>query len=104
MDAVLILTTVPDAEMGRRIARALVEERLAACVNVHGPMTSVYRWRGAVEEESELQLAIKTTSVRIDAVRRRVAELHSYELPEFLVLSVAGGSDRYLDWLRSETT
>lgn len=99
---VLILTTVPDDDRAEMLARALVEERLAACVNVHAPMVSVYRWKGAVERELERQIVIKTTRGRVPAVEERVRALHSYELPEFLVVPVDGGSQAYLDWVREE--
>jgi periplasmic divalent cation tolerance protein len=103
-DAVLILTTVPDGDLGETIARRLVEERMAACVSVSTPMTSVYRWRGVVERETERQMVIKTTRERVAAVQARLAELHPYELPEFLVLSVSDGSAAYLDWVATETS
>jgi periplasmic divalent cation tolerance protein len=98
-DVVIVLTTVPEGEVGEQIARALVEERLAACVNVLAPMTSVYRWEGRVEHERERQLVIKTSRDRVALVQARVAELHSYDLPEFLVLPVADGSAAYLGWV-----
>lgn len=98
-DVVIVLTTVPDGDLGDTIARALVEERLAACVNVHPAMTSVYRWEGRVAQERERQLVIKTTRDRVGPVQARVAELHSYDLPEFLVLPVADGSAAYLGWV-----
>ena len=102
-DIVLILTTTPDGDLGNRIARALVDERLAACVNVHAPMTSVYRWDGKVEHAVECQLVIKTTREKVEGVRTRVIQLHSYELPELVVLAVIDGSPAYLDWVRAES-
>jgi periplasmic divalent cation tolerance protein len=98
-DVVLILTTVPDDELGESIGRTLVEERLAACVNVLPPMTSIYRWRGGVERDTERQMIVKTTRERVAPVRARLTELHSYELPEFLVLTVSDGSAAYLEWV-----
>ena len=103
-DIVLVLTTVPVGDRGEGIARALVDERLAACVNVLGPMTSFYRWHGAVERDVERQLIIKTTRGRVAAIRARLVELHSYELPEFVVLPVSDGGRAYLDWVRKETS
>ena len=100
---VLILTTVPDEASGETLARTLVEERLAACVNLHGPMTSLYRWNGVVEREVERQLIIKTTSDRIPAVEARVRQLHSYDVPEFLVVPVATGGATYLSWVGEQT-
>ena len=99
---VLVLTTVPSDALGEEIATALVTEHLAACVNIGAPMTSVYRWRGNVERETERQLVIKTSADRLAAVRQRLKELHSYELPEFIVLS-ATASDEYLAWVNNES-
>ena len=96
---VLVLSTVPDDASAEMIARTLVEEKLAACVNVLPPMVSIYRWQGAVERETERQLIMKTTRERIPALEKRLGELHSYELPEFIVLSVESGSEEYLAWL-----
>jgi periplasmic divalent cation tolerance protein len=103
-EVVIILTTVPDGDLGDAIARRLIERRLAACVNVGAPMTSLYRWRGVVERETERQVVIKTTRAHVPAVQACIAELHSYELPEFVVLAVADGSTAYLDWLQGEVT
>ena len=103
-DVVLLLSTVASSEEGETIASALVNERLAACVSVFPPMTSVYRWQGAVERASECQVVVKTTRARLDAVIARVRALHSYEMPELLVLPVDGGGEAYLDWLRRETS
>jgi periplasmic divalent cation tolerance protein len=103
-DVVVVLTTVPTGGKGQEIAQTLVEERLAACVNVLAPMTSTYRWRGAVERESEHQVIIKTTLNRVPAVQTRLATLHPYEVPEFLVLSVADSSSAYFEWVVNETS
>jgi len=103
MNAVLVLTTVGDNEQAEELARSLVEERLAACVNVHGPMASFYRWKGAVERDAERQLVIKTTRDRLAALEIRLKALHGYELPEFLVLPVEGGSAEYLAWVKQNT-
>lgn len=103
-DVVVVLTTVPIGSKGDEIARALVEDHLAACVNVLPPMTSIYRWRGAVERETEQQLLIKTTRGRVPAVQARLAALHPYEVPEFLVLSVADSSSAYFEWVVNETS
>ena len=102
-DVVLVLTTVPVGEDGDRIARALVEERLAACVNIQPPMTSIYRWQGVVEREVERQIVMKTTASRVPEIRERLSALHLYELPEFLVVPVLDGTPRYLDWVQAET-
>jgi periplasmic divalent cation tolerance protein len=93
------LTTLSADADAVLLARTLVEERLAACVNVLSPMTSVYRWQGKVEQEREQQLVIKTASARVSALEARVRQLHPYDLPEFLVLDVSGGSQAYLAWV-----
>ena len=98
---VLVLSTVADDESAERIARALVEERLAACVNLLPPMTSIYRWKGAVERETERQLVMKTTRDRVSQLERRLKELHSYELPELIVIAIENGGEQYLSWVRS---
>jgi periplasmic divalent cation tolerance protein len=102
-DIVLVLTTLPVGDRAEVIARMLVDERLAACVNVLAPMTSFYRWQGAVERDAERQVIIKTTRDRVVAVQQRLGELHSYDVPEFLVLPVADGGAAYMDWVRTET-
>ena len=96
--AVLVLTTLGSDTDASSIARTLVEERLAACVNVL-PVTSVYRWQGSVQQDREQQLVIKTTLERVPALEARLRELHPYELPEFLVIRAADGSDAYLAWI-----
>ena len=100
-DVVALLLTAPDEETGRRIARALVEERLAACVNVHGAMRSTYRWKGQIERDAERQIVIKTTKGQLAKLEERLRALHPYELPEFLVLD-AGGSAAYAGWVAGE--
>lgn len=102
-DVVIVLTTGPTGEAGEALARTLVEERLAACVNLHAPMTSVYRWEGTVTTDRERQLVIKTTASRVGALRERLGQLHPYALPELLILAVDDGSAGYLDWVRAET-
>jgi len=102
---VLVLTTVADHPDGGgdRIATTLVEEHLAACVNIGAPMTSVYRWQGQLTRDVERQIVIKTTVERVAAVEARLRELHAYELPEILVVPVVEASDLYLDWVRTAT-
>src|SRR5262245_43424214 len=100
---VLGLTSVPAEALGEEIATALVSERLAACVTISAPMTSIYRWKGNVERDVERQLVIKTTADRVKALQQRIKELHSYELPEFLVIEVSSGSEAYLKWVASES-
>ena len=98
-DVVLVLSTVPDDERAEALVRTLVDEQLAACVNLHAPMTSVYRWKGQIESSAERQLVIKTTRERVPALEARLKALHSYELPEFIVVPVEGGSQEYLSWV-----
>jgi periplasmic divalent cation tolerance protein len=95
----LIFTTCPNSGLAERLGRALVEEHLAACVNVLPPMQSVYRWRGAIESGSEQLLIIKIRGADYPAVEQRIRELHSYELPEVIAVPIAAGLPEYLAWL-----
>jgi periplasmic divalent cation tolerance protein len=96
-------STAPDRETALRIARPMVEERLAACVNIVPDLVSVYRWRDELEEAAEVLLIIKTRADRVEACRARLRELHPYDVPEFLVLPVAGGAPDYLRWVAEES-
>lgn len=98
-DKVVVLVTVGSAEEGRRIGRSLVEQQLAACVNVTSPMRSLYRWKGRVADDQEVLLVIKTSRLLFDRVRRQVEKLHSYQVPEVLCLPVIDGAPNYLNWL-----
>lgn len=100
---VVILVTAPDKRVATRLARALVEERLAACVNVLPGVTSLYRWEGAVQQEGEVLLVIKARGRDVEAIGARVTELHPYDVPEVVATEVVGGSRRYLDWIQAET-
>ena len=102
-DCVLVWTTIAKTVDGRGMASILVTERLAACVNVLPEMDSIYRWRGQVETDQERQLVMKTTAARVPALRARVHDLHGYEVPEFIVTPIVGGSDAYLNWIREST-
>ena len=97
-DLIVILTTMPDDERADALARTLVDERLAACVNVQAPMSSTYRWKERVERETERPLVIKTTRARLPERRARLRALHPYELPEFVVLSAEAG-EAYGRWV-----
>ena len=99
MDALVCLCTCPDEAVAGRIARALVEERLAACVNVVPGLRSVYRWRDAVEDAREVLLLAKTTRDALPALQARLLALHPYELPELLAVEAAGGLPAYLGWI-----
>ena len=102
-DLILILTTMPDDDRAAGLAQTLVEERLAACVNVHAPMSSTYCWKEAVECVPERQVVIKTTRGRRAALEARLRELHPYELPELVVMEAAG-SEAYATWVRDATS
>ena len=103
-DARIVLTTCGERAAAEALARALVEERLAACVNLVPGVHSIYRWEGKVETADETLLVIKTTAERLGTLTLRITELHAYEVPEVLVLEAEGGEHRYLEWLQRETT
>ena len=102
--AVVVLVTAGSADEAARIARTLVEERLAACGNVVGPIRSIYRWQGAVEEADEHLLVLKARAADVAALEARVRTLHSYDVPEVIALPVVGGSAAYLAWLADATS
>lgn len=102
-DALVVLVTAPTAEQAAALARALVDERLAACGNVLAGVRSVYRWEGSVHEDAEALLVLKTTRARFEALRERVIALHPYQVPEVLALPVEAGSAEYLAWIAAET-
>jgi periplasmic divalent cation tolerance protein len=95
----IVLSTASTREEAERISRALVERRLAACVSLIPNLTSIYRWQGTIEEAQEVLLLIKTSTERLPALEAALREMHSYEIPEFLVLGVESGNQAYLDWL-----
>lgn len=101
-DKIVVLSTCETVAEARQVARALVEARLAACVNIVNGMRSVYRWKGAVEEADEILLFIKTSRALLPEVRSTIEKIHSYELPEVIALPIVDGSERYLEWLSSE--
>jgi periplasmic divalent cation tolerance protein len=96
---VIVLTTLPADMDPAVLARQLVGERLAACVSVQAPMTSIYRWEGAIQEGGERQLVIKTSAARLDALAERLHKLHPYKLPEFIVLRATLASLDYMKWV-----
>ena len=102
-EVVVVWTTFPGDGDPAVFSQTLVSERLAACVTTQGGLASVYRWRDDVEEATEYQLTIKTTVDRVVDLERRVGELHPYEVPEFLILAVNGGSAAYLEWVDAST-
>ncbi|HEY6988287.1 MAG TPA: divalent-cation tolerance protein CutA [Bryobacteraceae bacterium] len=99
-DFVAVFCTCRDQQEALHLANAVVEQRLAACVNVLPPVQSVYRWKEEVQIETEYLLLIKTTAARFAPLRDAITKLHSYETPEVLAVPVADGSDRYLAWIR----
>ena len=102
-DFVVILVTVGSSSEGERIAEALVEERLAACVNRVGPVRSVYTWKGELCKENEELLIIKSRRELFGALERRIREIHSYSVPEIIAIPVIEGSRTYLDWVTENT-
>jgi periplasmic divalent cation tolerance protein len=99
----LVITTLPDQESARQLARLLVEERLAACVNVLAPCDSIYRWQGAIQENGEVPMIIKTTPERYHQLEAFLRERHPYDLPEILALDPEQGLPDYLAWVVRET-
>ena len=100
-DFQIVLSTCGDRETAERIAHRLVEQRLAACVNILPGVQSVYRWQGTVESASEVLILVKTKASLIQEVQSTIASLHSYDVPEFLVLPICGGSEAYMAWLKT---
>jgi periplasmic divalent cation tolerance protein len=104
MEFYIVYCTCPDIETARRISSTLVKEKLAACVNMTSPLTSIYTWQGTVEEHTEILLLIKTTKTTYPALEMRIIELHPYELPEIIAVSVKDGLNGYLDWIKECTS
>jgi periplasmic divalent cation tolerance protein len=102
-NVLIVLTNCPDAEVADRIARTLVEQKLAACVNRMPAVDSVYRWQGAVERAVEVPLLIKSTRERLPEVQEAIRTLHPYEVPEILAIPVVAGLPAYLRWVVDET-
>lgn len=101
---VVALTTFPADKDAEAFAKTLVDERLAACVNVLSAMRSIYTWKGVTESADECQLVIKTTRARVAELEARIKQLHPYDVPEFVVLSIDDGSQGYLTWLAESTS
>ena len=99
----LVFCSCPDSDTAQRLAAALVEERLAACVSVLPAMRSVYRWQGAVEQAQEMLLLAKTAADRVPALIERLQALHPYELPEIVAVQAAASLPGYLDWVADST-
>jgi len=99
----VVLATVPELEAGRRLARALLDERLIACANLVPGVTSLYRWQGQVQEDAEILVVMKTRTELVPRLTERVTALHPYELPEVLALRVMDGLPAYCRWVLDET-
>jgi periplasmic divalent cation tolerance protein len=102
-DVYLVVTNLPDRDSAAKLAHALVEKRLAACVNILSPCRSVYRWKGRTEDAEEFPVLIKTTRARYSEVEAAVRAAHPYELPEIIAVPLAGGLPAYLEWVDAET-
>src|SRR5579863_4403197 len=103
-NALIVFATCSNGDEADRIARATVEEKLAACVQVLTPVRSIYRWQGELKIDEEILVLFKTTAERFSALQSRITELHSYETPEILAVPVRAGAEKYLRWLDESTT
>lgn len=101
-DKIVVLSTCASGEEAERIGRSLVEKRLAACVNILAGVRSLYRWKGAVQDDREVLLVIKSSRALFAQLRAEIEKLHSYEVPEIIAVPIVDGSERYLEWLDRE--
>ena len=104
MTVSLIYMTAASHDEAEKIGTALVEERLAACANILGEMTSIYRWKGAVQQEPEVAMIVKTQSERVDDVISRIEQLHSYDTPCAIEIAIGRGTGKFLNWIVEETS
>jgi periplasmic divalent cation tolerance protein len=102
--AIIVVTQVPDRAVAADLARVLLEQRLAACVNIGAPIESIYHWRGRIETGEEIPVVIKTRSVLYSEVEAAVRKIHPYDTPEIIAIPVVDGDARYLAWIADETT
>ena len=102
-EILIVLSTCPDAETAAGIARALVQERLAACVNIVPAVRSIYAWQDGIQDEAEVLMVLKTTGARFPGLRERLLALHPYDVPEVVALRTSGGHDAYFDWVAQAT-
>jgi periplasmic divalent cation tolerance protein len=102
-DMVLVISNAPDLLLAKRIAHVVVEEGLAACVNLGAPMLSIYAWKGEVEGADEVPMWFKTTAGRLDELMQKIARMHPYEVPEIIALPVTASAEPYRDWVREQT-
>jgi periplasmic divalent cation tolerance protein len=103
METLLVLTNLPDRAAAEKLAAALIEQKLAACVNILAPCRSVYRWKGAVQQDEEHPLLVKTTGARYAALEAAIRAAHPYELPEIIAVPIERGLPAYLQWVDTET-
>jgi periplasmic divalent cation tolerance protein len=103
-DCVQVTTTTGTRQDAEQIASELVSRRLAACVQVSGPITSTFRWQGKTETQQEFMCTIKTLNSRLAEVQKVITDVHQYEVPELVATPIVGGSEKYLEWLRSEVS
>jgi periplasmic divalent cation tolerance protein len=102
-DAMLVLTTLPNADAAGELAKSLIEEKLAACANVFPAVRSIYKWQGKIQDENEVLVLLKTRQEHFERLKSRILELHPYEVPEVLAIPVEQGYQAYLEWLARET-
>ncbi|MEX2199029.1 MAG: divalent-cation tolerance protein CutA [Burkholderiales bacterium] len=103
MSALLVLTNLPDRAAAEKLADALIEKRVAACINILAPCRSVYRWQGAVQHDEEHPVLIKSTQAAYPALEAQIRALHPYELPEIVAVPIERGLPAYLDWVAAQT-
>lgn len=101
--ALLVMTNMPDADSARKLARQILDERIAACVNIQPPIQSIYRWEGAVEDTGEIPVHIKTMADRYTDLESAIRNMHPYQVPEIIAIPITEISGAYLEWLRQET-
>jgi periplasmic divalent cation tolerance protein len=99
-DCIVVLITVPQEEEAAKMANTLIDERLAACVNILKDIRSLYRWKGAIEDEGEVLMVVKTQERLFENLAKRVKQMHSYSVPEIIALPIVKGSDNYIQWLK----
>lgn len=102
-DLVLVISNAPDLLLAKRIAHVVVEENLAACVNLGAPMLSIYTWQGVVEGAEEVPMTFKTTAGRLDALMQAIARMHPYEVPEIVAVPVTASAEPYRKWVQEQT-
>jgi uncharacterized protein involved in tolerance to divalent cations len=102
-DYIVVFITASSEKEGEKIASALLKEKLAACVNMIGDIKSTFRWKGQISTEDEVLLIAKTKDILFESLKKRVLELHSYEVPEIIALPILAGFEKYLEWIKKET-